>query len=64
MKNLYDSLLRTIVAMVFFESAAYPFIKLGNPSLQARLLDILFFVIPVFVSQLLYSAVITKRQRK
>jgi hypothetical protein len=58
MKLVYDALLRTIVATTLSELVSIPFIiKLANPSLSAKIFDVLIFAIPVFVAMLGYNIV-------
>lgn len=57
MKIIYDALFRTIIATALSELVSLPFIKLANPSLSAKVFDILIFAIPVFIAMLGYNIV-------
>lgn len=57
MKIFYDALIRTIVALILFELASMPFIKLANPSLSAKVFDVLIFAIPVFIAMFGYNII-------
>jgi hypothetical protein len=57
MKIFYDALIRTIVASILSELVSMAFIKLANPSLSARVFDVLVFAIPVFIAMLGYNII-------
>jgi hypothetical protein len=56
-KLFYDALFRTIIATIFSELVSLPFLKLANPSLSAKIYDILIFAVPVFIAMLGYNIV-------
>jgi hypothetical protein len=57
MKLIYDALIRTIVATILSALVSLPFIKLANPSMSARVFDVLIFAVPVFFAMLGYNII-------
>lgn len=64
MKLIYDALLRTIAATILSELVSLPFIKLANPSLSAKIFDILIFATPVFIAMLGYNIIKARSNNK
>ena len=60
MNIFYDALIRTIIATILSELVSIPFLKLANPSLSAKVFDILIFAIPVFIAMLGYNIIKTR----
>ena len=60
MKMIYDAFNRTVIATLFYELASYPFIRVGDTPVKYRMLEVLFFAVPVFLAMLAYDIIRSK----